>query len=264
MAASSSFLFGNKTGYCVHFAHAAVFLARSIGIPARVGAGYAVADKRRARGQYLAIMDRDAHAWPEIYLEPYGWIIIDVPIQNYLDPPPSEPNQSLQNTLGQMSQSDDDPFKKLQDEMQDDEPSIFKTILNWVKKVFWILVLGGLFVALVYGYTKKFLRLYGWRRKTGVKRLKEAYIASMDYVAILGIYRKFGESRESFAERASQILPSLEPLTWRHLETTLGAHEVDARAEGLVYLIKNEVKAKAKWYQQILFYINPYSWILVR
>src|SRR5262249_40617899 len=40
----ASFLFGDVTGYCVHFAHAAVYLLRALGVPARVAAGYAVPD----------------------------------------------------------------------------------------------------------------------------------------------------------------------------------------------------------------------------
>ncbi|MBM4320371.1 MAG: hypothetical protein FJ125_10520, partial [Deltaproteobacteria bacterium] len=35
----ASFLFGDRTGYCIHIAHAAVYLLRSLGVPALVGAG---------------------------------------------------------------------------------------------------------------------------------------------------------------------------------------------------------------------------------
>jgi len=34
---TAHFLFGDRTGYCVHFSHAAAFLFRSVGLPARVG-----------------------------------------------------------------------------------------------------------------------------------------------------------------------------------------------------------------------------------
>ena len=44
---TADFLFGDRTGYCVHFAHAAVYLMRSLGVPARVGAGYAVEEAAR-------------------------------------------------------------------------------------------------------------------------------------------------------------------------------------------------------------------------
>ncbi len=65
---TADFLFGDLTGYCVHFAHAAVYLMRSIGIPARVGTGYAVAEANRQGGSALLLRNSDQHAWPEVYL----------------------------------------------------------------------------------------------------------------------------------------------------------------------------------------------------
>lgn len=65
---TADFLFGDLTGYCVHFAHAAVFLMRSIGIPARVGTGYAVAEANRQGGSGLLLRNSDQHAWPEVYV----------------------------------------------------------------------------------------------------------------------------------------------------------------------------------------------------
>jgi transglutaminase-like putative cysteine protease len=38
---TAHFLFGDKVGYCVHFAHAATYLMRALGVPARVATGYA-------------------------------------------------------------------------------------------------------------------------------------------------------------------------------------------------------------------------------
>ena len=59
---TASFLFGDLTGYCVHFAHAATYLFRSRGIPARVAAGYAVSEASRGEGSTLMIRGADAHA----------------------------------------------------------------------------------------------------------------------------------------------------------------------------------------------------------
>lgn len=65
---TADFLFGDLTGYCVHFAHAAVFLMRAAGIPARVGTGYAVAEANREGGSGLLLRNSDQHAWPEVYV----------------------------------------------------------------------------------------------------------------------------------------------------------------------------------------------------
>jgi transglutaminase-like putative cysteine protease/multisubunit Na+/H+ antiporter MnhC subunit len=65
---TADFLFGDLTGYCVHFAHAAVYLMRAAGVPARVATGYAVAEANRQGGSALLLRNSDQHAWPEVYV----------------------------------------------------------------------------------------------------------------------------------------------------------------------------------------------------
>ncbi|MGE3634724.1 MAG: transglutaminase family protein, partial [Sandaracinaceae bacterium] len=84
---TADFLFGDLTGYCVHFAHAAVFLMRAAGVPARVGTGYAVAEANREGGSALLLRNSDQHAWPEVFIEGAGWVVFDVAPENVLDPP---------------------------------------------------------------------------------------------------------------------------------------------------------------------------------
>ncbi|WP_312183215.1 DUF3488 and transglutaminase-like domain-containing protein, partial [Arthrobacter sp.] len=71
-----------RSGYCVHFASAMAVMAREVGIPSRMGLGYApgrATDETRVGdgGQELeefAVDSRDAHAWPELYFEGVGWV----------------------------------------------------------------------------------------------------------------------------------------------------------------------------------------------
>lgn len=60
-----------RTGYCIHFATAMVMLARSQGIPARFAIGFLPGRLRAGEYEVLA---SDAHAWPELYLAPVGWV----------------------------------------------------------------------------------------------------------------------------------------------------------------------------------------------
>ena len=69
---TADFLFGDRTGYCVHFAHAAVLLWRALGIPARVGTGYRTEEDDRHGSSTILIRASDAHAWPELYLDGIG------------------------------------------------------------------------------------------------------------------------------------------------------------------------------------------------
>lgn len=65
---TDSFLFDTHSGYCVHFASSFVTMARMAGIPARIVTGYK-ADLSNTLKNYLAVKEKDAHAWAEIYIE---------------------------------------------------------------------------------------------------------------------------------------------------------------------------------------------------
>ena len=99
----ADFLFGNRTGHCVYLAHSACLLYRARGIPSRVGAGYAVDGRNRGNGGSLLLRERDAHAWPEIYLDGLGWLPMDIAPERSLDPPDEGPDQGLQQMLGDMA-----------------------------------------------------------------------------------------------------------------------------------------------------------------
>ena len=62
-------------GYFIHFATAGTLLLRMQGIPARYVTGYVVQLDGRGRGQ---VLDSDAHAWVEIYLDGYGWYPVEM------------------------------------------------------------------------------------------------------------------------------------------------------------------------------------------
>ena len=69
---TDSFLFDKRLGYCVHFASSFVTMARMLGIPSRIVTGYK-ADKANSLNNYLAVKERDAHAWAELYINEH-WI----------------------------------------------------------------------------------------------------------------------------------------------------------------------------------------------
>lgn len=75
------FLFESHSGYCVHFASAAVLMYRLYGIPARYASGYAIAPsdfEQQEDGTWMAdVTDESAHAWVEIFFEDYGWTPVE-------------------------------------------------------------------------------------------------------------------------------------------------------------------------------------------
>ena len=71
-SALTTFLFDTKAGYCQQFAAAFAVLAREVGIPTRLGVGFATGNATPGGFQ---VLDSDAHTWPEVYFGPhYGWV----------------------------------------------------------------------------------------------------------------------------------------------------------------------------------------------
>jgi hypothetical protein len=69
-----AFVTQTKTGYCQHFAGAMALMARLLGVPARVAAGFV--SGRYANGEWT-ITDHDAHTWVEVWFRGYGWLPFD-------------------------------------------------------------------------------------------------------------------------------------------------------------------------------------------
>ena len=72
MDAINAFLFESKTGYCEQFATAMALMARTLGIPARVGLGF-LPGSAEGNDKHVVRM-HDMHAWPELYFEGLGWV----------------------------------------------------------------------------------------------------------------------------------------------------------------------------------------------
>lgn len=95
--ALTTFLFDTRAGYCQQFAAAFAVLAREVGIPTRLGVGFATGSA--IAGGYQ-VLDSDAHTWPEVYFgAKYGWLPFEptpgfsVPGANGYDPVASEASQ---------------------------------------------------------------------------------------------------------------------------------------------------------------------------
>ncbi|MFZ2486907.1 MAG: transglutaminaseTgpA domain-containing protein [Anaerolineae bacterium] len=67
------FLFDIRQGYCDYYASSFAMLARSLGIPARVAAGYSQGTYDPNTGAF-AVRENNGHAWPEVYFPNYGWV----------------------------------------------------------------------------------------------------------------------------------------------------------------------------------------------
>ncbi len=64
-------------GYSQYYGSAATVMLRSVGVPARMIAGWSAGEYVPDQGQFL-IRDRNRHGWTQIYAPPYGWIDVEV------------------------------------------------------------------------------------------------------------------------------------------------------------------------------------------
>src|SRR5690606_31594525 len=63
-----------RTGYCVQFATAMTIMARTLGVPARIGVGFLPGRADTSVVGRYVVSGRQAHAWPELYFADAGWV----------------------------------------------------------------------------------------------------------------------------------------------------------------------------------------------
>ncbi|PLZ87075.1 transglutaminase [Fischerella muscicola CCMEE 5323] len=160
-----AFLFKHKGGYPDHFSTVLTVMLRSIGIPARLVAGFAPGEFNPFTGMYI-VRNTDAYAMTEVYFPKYGWFAFD-PIPNHPLIPPSVEDEQTFNTLRQfwnwVAGWLPSPVTGLLN-------YVFGAIFTWASKAFsWFVSLFyqgwlGVFTGLIFATTAAFLSWLGWDR----------------------------------------------------------------------------------------------------
>jgi transglutaminase-like putative cysteine protease len=88
------FLFEGRKGFCNYYSSAFVLMARSLGLPARVVAGYRYGTAQEGGGN--VIRGKDAHSWPQVYFAGYGWVDFEptAAFSTFTRPQPDQYNAS--------------------------------------------------------------------------------------------------------------------------------------------------------------------------
>ncbi len=260
---TASMLFGTKIGYCVHFAHAAVLLWRSLGIPARVGTGYHAPEDNR-RGSVILLRSNDGHAWPELYLEGVGWVVLDIAAERNLDPPGQPMDEDLQEMLGEMAR--ENPPEPLE-QPPPPEP------LQHVGRNVAVALASLLIIALVCLYLLK-----AWRRfiplVEGPRHMpRVGYRLGLDLLGEAGFIREFGETREDFATRVSAIVPAFMLMTAWNVAARFGHPEgprttrkeySTERWIATIRKFRKQLRGETKLWRRLLGLLNPISFFFSR
>lgn len=251
---TASYLFGDRIGYCVHLAHAGVYLMRAAGLPARVAAGYVYDAANRSGGGSLLLRAGDAHAWAEVYLRGVGWVPVD-PSPESLDPPMAAPDLDLQRLLGEISRPEQ-------------ATALGQSGPRWSFPGWRALGLALAALVLIWAVSGYAVKI--WRRLAPRllaerdPRARLALRASLDRLAEAGVRREHGETWEGFAQRASRVSPSVAELVGWHLGASLGRSQPDPpRVLQAVRRVGREASEAAGWRRRLAV-LSPWSWARVR
>ena len=261
---TADFLFGNRIGYCVHFAHAAVYMWRSLGIPARVSAGYHV-PQDQVQGSTILIQGNAAHAWPELYLDGIGWVILDIAAQENLDPPAPPADAELAQKLGDWARE----LPETVDEETGEAPADRQDYRREV-------TLASLAMLLAFLLATSSIK--AWRRLvplfcSSVALPRVAYRRALDRLAEAGVQRRRGESREAFATRVAADLPAFSEMTALHLMNRFSDPQRPAQSEParsrpkwreLDRALRKQLRSESAFLRRLLGWLNPLSFLGAR
>jgi len=255
----AGFLFGDRNGYCVHLAHSAAYLWRTMGIPARVSVGYAVDARQRGNGSAVLIRNGDAHAWPEVYVRGLGWVALDITPEKVATPPQQDkPDPELQKMLGEMARQT--PASPKEESPPPGDGDVRKAFLETLWAVAKLLAPIAAMTVLALYIMKVWRRMEP--RFCPEDRLPiSAYRAALDRLSELGLARDFGKSREEFALAVAG--PEFAELTQIHMRHAMGAGIPPKPRENYLHLIRAAGRraAQAKpWWRRAAGWLHPLSW----
>lgn len=226
------FLFGDMRGYCVHFAHAMVYMLRSLGIPARIATGY-LTDVSQAKDGHILLRMSDRHAWAEVNIRNVGWVPFDVQPEKVESHADSDVDMSLLEELMNLLQPGEEilPESLTKNEPRLNEPSPIKLPSAQTVLICMVAVLcAGLII-------KLYLR-FGWcLASTPKSRLRRSYRSLASFALDLGLVRNLGETRNEYLDRCLLMVANSKAgrsskidstTTYNHLTNRIGSTLMNA------------------------------------
>ncbi len=212
-----AFLFKYKGGYPDHFSTVLTVMLRSIGIPARLVAGFSPGEFNPFTGMYV-VHNTDAYAMTEVYFPKFGWFAFD-PIPNHPLIPPSIEDTETFSVLRQFWQWIagwlPSPVTGLLN-------NVFGTIFNWIgRAIAWFLALFsqgwfGVLTGLILGTAIAFFGWLGWgqwrqwRNRRWLKKLpamESLYQQMLQWTAQKGLGKHPAQTPLEYAKVSYQHHP---------------------------------------------------------
>jgi len=244
---TDSFLFDKKRGYCVHFASSFVTMARMLGIPARIVTGYK-GDVSNGLKNYLAIKEKDAHAWAELYIDKH-WVRYETTsTASHIE----TQNQNSENNATDKKETS--PLVKkinlylMYAKYQVETWILYysnirqKQLLQYAKdNPQFIFIFMGSFIFLL---ITTFMLISYFRRKTYSNKTLEAIVPMLNILKTMGYVRREDETlHRYFLRYCEENLDKHEAIT--------KIRELDIRYEQLVYA-ENTSASKLKEFKKLV------------
>ncbi|TNE46559.1 MAG: transglutaminase domain-containing protein [Deltaproteobacteria bacterium] len=255
------FLFKTRVGYCVHFSHAAVYLLRLTGVPARIAEGYAAPMRYRGNSSALLLRSAEAHAWPEVYVRGVGWVPFDIQPKRSLDPTARPPDPDLRRLYSNLAR----PKYKLKGKKSPYMMGTRRSLpwLKYIKTTFYVvftLAWMSALLLLALGYLLKLIRRFGYLFvPAGARRNLHYYRSITDRLSELGDLREPGESLEAYAYRLRDKLPALETLTSQITAVSLGS-QLPQDDTSVLRDLSRQMRSAYPWYRQLVQIPRPFAW----
>jgi hypothetical protein len=198
------YLFGDKRGYCVHFAHATVYMLRALKIPARIGLGY-LTDFSQAKDGHILLRMSDRHAWAEVYIQNIGWVPFDTQPEKVESHADTKVDANMLEELMGLLQPNDEVLKP--ENFKDEKGLEVSTGLTFksLKPLLYVLLI----LFLLFNILKLIIR-FGWRIfQNPQKKLRYAYYALLSKLYDAGFIRETGETRLEYFSRTYSALKTI-------------------------------------------------------
>lgn len=249
-----------KRGYCVHFAHAASYMLRLLGIPARIGTGY-LTDTTYAKDGHILLQLGDRHAWPEIYVEKRGWVVVDItPAQAENEEALTPDEKLLDDLMNKLT-----PVEELLDPVSEDIDQ--EQNHPFIEKLFALKYLGNIISLLfiLFIIAKLWLRYSYLLAKNHKTLVKRAYVSFASTMTDCGLPRFEGETREEYSRRllqnfgvsSAKITSFLQIITYSGSDSETAPSKTEVK-NSLQEALKSRNKKFSKL-KRVLGFFNPLS-----
>jgi len=199
------FLFDLREGYCDYYSSALVVMARAVGVPARLAAGYARGDWN-TDASVFRVREHHGHAWVEVFFPEYGWVEFE---PTAAEPVIVRPRLASGDAGGSRSDRlppEGDEEDRWREWMDDDYYPVgpIERPNRWWIPVVW--VVGGLLAV-----TAAIGGSYWWLEERGLARLglvRKVYVRMTRFGHLLSIRAQESQTPYEYAAELSAEVPA--------------------------------------------------------